>query len=130
MTALSDAGFLDVAGQSQSASRLYDYVNDVQARADVIDGFLIHGGGQKTFKSRLPVPVLHQVVGVGRLGLTVSDHHGDLRINVAVPDQVHIGSAGVDHGNTGRRQRRPQPGRLLVAAGRCGHPHRTGDQRT
>ena len=47
------------AGQSQSASRLYDYVNRVQAKADVIDGFLIHGGGQKTFKSRLPVPVLH-----------------------------------------------------------------------
>src|SRR3954462_15929319 len=36
----------------------------------------------------VPVPVLHQVVGVGRLGVTVSDHHGDLRVNVAVPDQV------------------------------------------
>ena len=47
------------AGQSQSAAKLYDYVNDVQADADVIDGFLIHGGGQKTFKAPLPVPVLH-----------------------------------------------------------------------
>ncbi len=47
------------AGQSQSASKLYDYVNDVQSEADVIDGFLIHGGGQKTFEAQLPVPVLH-----------------------------------------------------------------------
>ena len=47
------------AGQSQSAAKLYDYVNDVQAEADVIDGFLIHGGGQKTFEAALPVPVLH-----------------------------------------------------------------------
>ena len=36
----------------------------------------------------VPVPALHQVVGVGRLGVSVADHHGDLRINVAVPDQV------------------------------------------
>ncbi|HZX02507.1 [protein-PII] uridylyltransferase [Kribbella sp.] len=36
----------------------------------------------------VPVPVLHQVVGVGRLGVTVTEHHGDLRVNVAVPDQV------------------------------------------
>jgi [protein-PII] uridylyltransferase len=34
------------------------------------------------------VPQLHQVVGVGRLGVTVTDHLGDLRVNVAVPDQV------------------------------------------
>jgi [protein-PII] uridylyltransferase len=36
----------------------------------------------------IPVPELHQVVGVGRLGITVSEHRGDLRVNVAVPDQV------------------------------------------
>jgi [protein-PII] uridylyltransferase len=36
----------------------------------------------------IPVPELHQVVGVGRLGVTVSQHRGDLRVNVAVPDQV------------------------------------------
>lgn len=47
------------AGQSQSASMLYAYVNSAQAGAGVIDGFLIHGGGEKTFPSRLAVPVLH-----------------------------------------------------------------------
>lgn len=48
------------AGQSQSASRLYSYVqNGSHDRARVIDGFLIHGGGQKTFPRPLSVPVLH-----------------------------------------------------------------------
>jgi hypothetical protein len=47
------------AGQSQSASRLYDYVNDDQADAAAIDGFLIHGGGEKVFDAPLTVPVLH-----------------------------------------------------------------------
>ncbi len=48
------------SGQSQSANRLYDYVSSGQAaRDDVIDGFLIHGGGEKTFGGPLAVPVLH-----------------------------------------------------------------------
>jgi [protein-PII] uridylyltransferase len=50
----------------------------------------LSGGGAGIWDESPPVPVpeLHQVVGVGRLGVTVSEHHGDLRINVAVPDQV------------------------------------------
>ena len=48
------------SGQSQSASRLYDYVSSGQAaRDDVFDGFLIHGGGEKTFEVPLAIPVLH-----------------------------------------------------------------------
>jgi hypothetical protein len=48
------------SGQSQSANRLYDYVSSGQAaRDDVIDGFLIHGGGEKTFEVPLATPVLH-----------------------------------------------------------------------
>ena len=48
------------SGQSQSAIRLYDYVSSGQAaRDDVIDGFLIHGGGEKTFEVPLATPVLH-----------------------------------------------------------------------
>jgi hypothetical protein len=47
------------AGQSQSASRLYGYVNEAQSGAGVIDGFLIHGGGDKTFQTPPAVPVLH-----------------------------------------------------------------------
>ncbi len=46
-------------GQSQSASRLNDYVNDAQPAAQVIDGFLIHGGGDKTFPAKLTTKVLH-----------------------------------------------------------------------
>lgn len=46
------------AGQSQSASRLHGYVSTRQG-AGVIDGFLIHGGGAKTFPEPLEVPVLH-----------------------------------------------------------------------
>jgi Alpha/beta hydrolase domain len=48
------------SGQSQSANRLYGYVSSGQAaRDDVIDGFLIHGGGEKTFEVPLATPVLH-----------------------------------------------------------------------
>jgi hypothetical protein len=47
------------AGQSQSAAKLYSYVNSVQNTAGVIDGFLIHGGGSKTFTVPLSVPVLN-----------------------------------------------------------------------
>lgn len=46
-------------GQSQSASRLYSYVNLGYARSGVIDGFLIHGGGSKIFDEPPAVPVLH-----------------------------------------------------------------------
>ncbi len=46
------------AGQSQSAGRLNTYVRSVQARDRVIDGFLIHGGGSKSWASPPEVPVL------------------------------------------------------------------------
>ena len=46
-------------GQSQSASRLYAYVNETQPEARVIDGFLIHGGGSKTFPKALTGKVVH-----------------------------------------------------------------------
>lgn len=45
-------------GQSQSASRLYAYVNEVQRQAGVIDAFLIHSGGGRTYDPAPPVPVL------------------------------------------------------------------------
>ncbi|WP_433160058.1 [protein-PII] uridylyltransferase [Kribbella sp. CA-247076] len=50
----------------------------------------LSGGGESMWNDAppIPVPVLHPVVGVGRLGVTVSEHHGDVRVNVAVPDQV------------------------------------------
>jgi len=50
----------------------------------------LSGGGAGLWSDAPPIPVpqLHQIVGVGRLGVTVSEHHGDLRVNVAVPDQV------------------------------------------
>ncbi|WP_460712633.1 alpha/beta hydrolase domain-containing protein [Nocardioides dilutus] len=49
------------AGQSQSADKLYDYITQWQAQAEVIDGFLIHGNGtvKKTFPAPLDVPVLN-----------------------------------------------------------------------
>jgi len=47
------------SGQSQSADELYSYVTQVQATAGVIDGFLIHGGGSKTYATPPSVPVLH-----------------------------------------------------------------------
>ncbi|MFI7066582.1 [protein-PII] uridylyltransferase [Kribbella sp. NPDC050124] len=50
----------------------------------------LSGGGESMWTEAppIPVPTLHQVVGVGRLGVTVSEHLGDMRVNVAVPDQV------------------------------------------
>jgi hypothetical protein len=47
------------AGQSQSASKLYQYVNGVAPTSKVIDGFLIHGGGKKTFPAKLTTKVLN-----------------------------------------------------------------------
>lgn len=48
------------------------------------------GGGESMWTEAppIPVPTLQQIVGVGRLGVTVSEHLGDVRVNVAVPDQV------------------------------------------
>lgn len=46
------------SGQSQSANQLHDFVTARQG-AGVIDGFLIHGEGAKTFDVDLDVPVLH-----------------------------------------------------------------------
>ena len=54
-----DAVRIIAAGQSQSASRLYDYVTKAQADAGVIDGFLIHGGGSKIYETPPAAPVLH-----------------------------------------------------------------------
>ncbi|MHA7833704.1 MAG: alpha/beta hydrolase domain-containing protein [Algiphilus sp.] len=50
-----------IMGQSQSAIRLHQYVNEVQARARAIDGFLIHAdvGAGKDFGTAPPAPVLH-----------------------------------------------------------------------
>ncbi len=50
---------LIAAGQSQSASRLSDYVRKAQPAARIIDGFLIHGGGSREFARPPSVPVLH-----------------------------------------------------------------------
>ena len=47
------------AGQSQSADYLDTYVRQAQPGAGVIDGFLIHGGGSKTWATPPAVPVLH-----------------------------------------------------------------------
>jgi len=47
------------AGQSQSAMYLDTYVRQVQPAAGVIDGFLIHGGGSKTWTPSPSVPVIH-----------------------------------------------------------------------
>jgi hypothetical protein len=47
------------AGHSQSASRLHGYVADAHPGARVIDGFLVDGGGSKTFAAPPLSPVLH-----------------------------------------------------------------------
>jgi hypothetical protein len=47
------------AGHSQSASRLYTYVNEVHPDADVFDGFFIDGGGSQTYPAEPLAPVLH-----------------------------------------------------------------------
>lgn len=54
-----DVEHVIAGGQSQSASRLYDYVVKAQLDAGVIDGFLIHGGGSKQYATPPAAPVLH-----------------------------------------------------------------------
>jgi hypothetical protein len=50
---------LIAAGQSQSAGKLDSYARTEQPAAGVIDGFLIHGGGSKTWPAPPSVPILH-----------------------------------------------------------------------
>lgn len=45
-------------GHSQSSSRLYSYVNTVHADADVLDGFLLDGGGPQTYPAEPLDPVI------------------------------------------------------------------------
>lgn len=57
-------GGLDVerviaTGNSQSASRLYTYITEVQDQVGLIDGFQIHGGGGKDYGPGPSVPVMH-----------------------------------------------------------------------
>lgn len=54
-----DVDYVIAAGQSQSASRLTDYVSRYQAVDDVIDGFLIHGTFGHDGPQSSPVPVIH-----------------------------------------------------------------------
>jgi len=50
-----------IMGQSQSAIRLHQYVNEVQAQSHALDGFLIHAdvGAGKDFGTAPAAPVLH-----------------------------------------------------------------------
>jgi hypothetical protein len=50
---------LIAAGQSQSAGKLDTYARQEQPSAGIIDGFLIHGGGSKSWPAPPAVPVLH-----------------------------------------------------------------------
>lgn len=69
-TAVADPGDVDpmggmrvrqvlAAGHSQSANRLHGYVTGVQPHSGVFDGFLVDGGGSKSFPAEPEVPVLH-----------------------------------------------------------------------
>lgn len=58
------------SGHSQSGGRLHTYVEEFQANAGVIDGFLIRGDSRRTFElAELPVPVLHYMSESETVGL-------------------------------------------------------------
>ena len=115
------------SGQSQSANRLYDYVSSGQAaRDDVIDGFLIHGGGEKTFDVPLAAPVLHLLSDLEadpappsddpryRLWEVAATAHSDYFIGYQsvfgngprIADQPAMDRAGYDDADRRRRQLR------------------------
>jgi len=73
---LPGARYLVAAGQSQSASRLDTYVRNAQADADVIDGFLIHGGGSKAYTAPPAAPVLH-LLSDAEAAVAAPTHDGD-----------------------------------------------------
>lgn len=54
-----DVEVLLAAGQSQSATRLTDYVKTTQADAGVIDGFLIQANGDKVYDTDPAAKVMH-----------------------------------------------------------------------
>jgi hypothetical protein len=96
------------AGQSQSASRLYGYVNEGYARSRVIDGFLIHGGGGKNFDEPLAVPVIH----------LLSDREADPEVPTDDPNFALWEVAGSSHTDmyVGLHQVLGQSGRVTVDA--------------
>ena len=116
------------AGQSQSANKLYDYVVNNQASADVIDGFLIHGNGtvKKTFPVALPVPVLNLLSDrEATLEQPTRDRNYRLwEVAATAHSDYFIGYQSV-HGNGERVQDRPPANReryaeIIDAAGNYG----------
>ena len=78
-----------IMGQSQSAIRLHQYVNEVQAEAQAIDGFLIHAdvGAGKDFGAAPPAPVMH----------LLSDLEAELEEPTATDNYVLWEVAGAAH---------------------------------
>jgi len=95
-------------GQSQSASRLYAYVNEVQAHAGVIDGFLIHSGGGKRYDPAPSVPVIQ----------LFSEFEADPEPLSVIPNYRGWEIAGAAHQNywVGLHQVLGQSGRATLSA--------------
>ncbi len=130
-------------GQSQSAIRLHQYVNEVQASAAAIDGFLIHAdlGAGKDFGPAPPAPVLQllsdaeaepeapsavgnyvlwEVAGAAHQDLWVGYHQelGQSRRVLAQQPQAPMSEDDALHALAGNYGEQPDPGLgACVAAG-------------
>ncbi|MEX2293486.1 MAG: alpha/beta hydrolase domain-containing protein [Acidimicrobiales bacterium] len=126
-----DVDYVLAAGQSQSASKLTEYVNSHQETADVIDGFLIHGtfGGDGPAASDVPVIHLESDADVA-LGATPHDNIALWEVAGAAHSDYWIGYHSV-FGNGPRSQlhaakvSRAEKERISIEAGNYGeqvHP--------
>lgn len=93
------------SGQSQSAGRLNDYVNNEQAKAKIIEGFLIHAGGEPASNS--PAVPVFTVFTMTEGNMTLSD--GPNLVKWVIAGATHndgyittVGmmDVGADSGNT------------------------------
>lgn len=95
-------------GQSQSANRLYAYVNEYQRKAAVIDGFLVHSGFSSTYAEPPQVPVIQ----------LYSDYEADARSPNGLNNYRGWDIAGAAHQNAwvGLHQMVGQGGRAVASA--------------
>lgn len=97
-------------GQSQSASRLHTYVNEVHDAVGLVDGFIIDAGGSKNFPTPPSDPVIHflsedgiSAAAPNRMG------HPNYRLWEA-PAASHNDADTARHVDGGQAQRNAIPG--------------------
>lgn len=92
-------------GQSQSATRLHTYVNQVHDQVQLVDGFVLDAGGSKTFSKAPSAPVIHFLSEDG-ISAAEPNVFGDPNYRLwEVPGASHNDADTARHIDNGQAQR-------------------------